>query len=172
MNKCLRVILPILLTLVLSVTGCLTNSASSGARVGERAPDFQLQNLDGQTISLSDLRGEAVLINFWAIRCPPCREEMPYLEQIYEGWSGKPLSLAVLAINIGESHSTVESFMQKYNLSLPVLLDTRQVVAQKYYIARIPTTFFIDKNGIIQGKKIGAFRSKEEIEGYLGRIIP
>jgi len=88
----------------------------------------------------------------------------------YEEWSGKGLML--LAVNVGESPSRVGEFVQSYNLSLPVLLDTRQVVAWKYNIIGYPTTFFIDKDGIIQSVKIGPFRSKEEIEDYLSQIVP
>lgn len=141
-----------------------------GTRVGNLAPDFQLQNLDGQSISLSGLQGKPVLLNFWATQCPPCRSEMPYLQEIYNEWSDKELTL--VAINIGESSAKVERFMQSQNLSLPVLLDTKQDVAQKYGIQYIPTTFFIDKDGIIQEKIIGAFSSKAQIEMSLSKIIP
>ena len=170
MNKVPRAILLIILTLVLLLAGCSAGSEPLGARVGEPAPDFQFQSPDGQDISLSDLQGEPVLINFWATWCPPCVLEMPYIQEIYEEWSDAGLIL--LAINMGESPSQVENFMQSHNLSLPVILDTKQVIAQKYNITGIPATFFIDKDGIIQGKKVGAFRNKEEIEGYLDKIIP
>ncbi len=176
----LKAILPILLTLALVVAGCQPLSEPSdetsptapvkGIHVGDLAPDFQLQNLDGQVISLSGLRGKPVLINFWATWCPPCVYEMPYMQQIHEEWSAT--GLVVLAVDIGESPSTVENFMQNNNLSLPVLLDTKQDVATSYGIRSIPTTFFIDKNGIIQDKKIGAFQNKAEIEKHLSKIIP
>ncbi len=172
MNKVTRTILPIILVFVLLLTGCNTLSGSSGktspeapvegTRVGNLAPDFQLRNLEGQAISLNSLKGSPVMINFWASWCGPCRAEMPYLQQIYEEWSGKELKL--LTINIGESSSVASSFMQSYNLSLPVMLDTRQTVSREYNILGIPSTFFIDKDGIIQGVKVGAFQSKEEIE--------
>jgi len=77
----------------------------------------------------------------------------------------------LLTINRGESSSTVKGFMQKRNLSLPVLLDTELVVAQRYNIMGIPTTFFIDKDGIIQEKVIGAFPNKAEIEKRLSKIV-
>jgi len=170
MNRILKVMLVIILTLVLLVTGCSTGSESLGAQVGEPAPDFQLQNLDGQTVSLGNLRGKAVLINFWAIRCPSCVSEMPYIQEIYEEWSNK--GLVLLAINIGESSSTVEGFMQNHNLSFTVLLDTKQDVAQKYNFQYIPTTFFIDKDGIIQDKVIGPFQNKAQIENRLSKIMP
>ena len=170
MSKTLKIILAILLTLGLLVTGCSAGSESLMARVGKPAPDFQLQSLDGELVSLSDLRGKPVLINFWATWCVYCRDEMPYLQQIYEEWTGK--GLVVLAINIGENPSTVEKFMQSYNLSLPVLLDTKEVTGRKYNVSPIPTTFFIDKDGIIQEKRIGAFQNKEQIEQYFSKIIP
>jgi len=162
-----KVILLIILTSMLLVTGC---AAPSVARVGESAPDFQLENLDGQTISLSDFRGKPVLINFWATWCTFCRDEMPYLQQIYEEWSDK--GLVVLTINIGESHLEVEMFLQISDLSLPVLLDTNEKVAQKYNVPPIPTTFFIDRDGVIREKIIGAFPSKGAIEKHLNKIMP
>jgi len=173
MNRILRVMLVIILLSVLTsglvMTGCISTS-TQGVEVGNLAPDFQLQSLAGQTISLGDLQGKPVLINFWATRCPPCRGEMPYIQEIYEEWSGN--GLVVLAINIGESSSSVEGFMQSNGLSFTVLLDTKQNVAQKYNIQYIPTTFFIDKDGIIQDKVIGAFQNKAQIENRLSKIMP
>jgi len=95
---------------------------------------------------------------------------MPYIQEIYEEWSDQ--GLVVLGINKGENSSTVAAFMQSHNLSFTVLLDTKQDVAQRYNITGIPTTFFIDKDGIIQATKIGAFRDKAEIETSLSKIIP
>jgi len=169
MNKMLKVILLLILTLGLLVTGCSPPSEPSEARIGGRAPDFELNSLDGQTISLSDFRGKPVLLNFWASWCGPCVFEMPFLQEIYDEWSGKGLIL--LAVNIGESSSKVKEFLQKHNLSLPVLLDTKKVAAQKYNIAAIPTTFFIDKDGIIREIFLGAFPDKEVIEKKLSKII-
>jgi len=188
MNKVIKAILVVILTLVLLVIGCAAGSEPldgegtttpdresptapvEGAQVGNLAPDFQLQNLNGQAVSLNNLRGKSVLINFWATWCPPCRGEMPYIQEIYEEWSDKELVL--LAINIGESSSKAREFMQNHNLSFTVLLDTKQAIAQKYNITGIPTTFFIDKDGIIQGKVIGAFQNKTQIEDGLTKIMP
>ncbi len=185
MDKMLKAILPIILALAMLLTGCqvvsrpspeanpasaATSPTPEGTQVGNLAPDFQLQNLVGQVISLSDLNGKPVLINFWATWCPPCRDEMPDLEKIYEEWSDKGLML--LAINVGESPALVKEFLETHNFSVPVFLDTERSVSEKYNITGIPTTFFIDKHGIIGGKRVGAFSNKEEIEGYLGKIIP
>ena len=166
MNKML--ILSILLTLGLFITSCATG-AKTTARVGEPAPDFKLKSLEGQSVSLNDFKGKPILINFWSTRCDPCVYEMPYLQEVYDEWSGKGLTL--LAINMGESSSEVGVFMRDLNLSLPVLLDTELKAAQKYNIIAIPTTFFIDKDGIIQEKIIGAFSNKAEIEMRLSKIV-
>jgi peroxiredoxin len=157
------------LTPGLVMAGCSPSSAQ-GVEVGNLAPDFQLQNLDGQTVSLGNLQGKPVLINFWATWCGYCIDEMPYIQEIYEEWSDK--GLEVLAINKGESSAKVEEFIQSHTLSFTVLLDTRQDVAQRYNITGIPTTFFIDKDGIIQDKVIGAFQNKAQIENRLSKIMP
>ena len=173
MTKILKVMLVVTLVSVLIsglvMTGCFPGS-TQGTETGSLAPDFQLQNLDGQTVSLGNLQGKPVLINFWATWCPPCRGEMPYIQEIYEEWTDK--GLVLLAINIGESSSTVRDFMQSQNLSLTVLLDTKQDVAQRYSISGIPTTFFIDEVGIIKDKVIGAFQNKTQIENGLSKIMP
>jgi len=173
MTKRVKVMLVITLVSVLTsglvMAGC-SSSSTQGVEVGDLAPDFQLQNLDGQTISLGNLRGKPVLINFWATWCGPCRGEMPYIQEIYEEWTNK--GLVVLTINMGESSSKAEEFRQSYNLSFTVLLDAKQDVAQKYNIQYIPTTFFLDKDGIIQDKVIGAFQNKTQIENRLSEIMP
>ena len=187
MNKMLKVILVITLASVLSVglvmSGCSGESepdslalgritgcpvGSSSLQIGGPAPDFQFQTPEGQATSLSELKGKVVLVNFWAIRCPPCRMEMPYIQQVYDEWQEK--GLVLLAINIGESSAQVTGFMQNYSLSFPVLLDTNQDAARCYYIQYIPTTFFIDKDGIIQDMKLGAFQSTAEIESSLSKL--
>jgi thiol-disulfide isomerase/thioredoxin len=145
--------------------GC---SAPSSVEMGKPAPDFQLPDLDGEKINLSDFKGKPVLLNFWASWCHPCEKEMPYLQQVYEEWP----ELVVLTVNLGDSPSTVNRFMQSHQLSLPVLLDTKQSLAQKYNVVSIPTTFFIDKDGIARAKIIGSFPSKEAIEKALSQIIP
>ncbi len=172
MNKLLKAILVITLASVLAagftMAGCSSNSTTP--TVGNPAPDFQFYNPEEEPISLSDLRGKPVMLNFWATWCGPCVSEMPYIQQVYEEWSAR--GLVLLAINIGETSSQVEEFLQNHNLSVPVLLDTRQVIAQKYSIRAIPTTFFIDKDGIIQAMKVGPFPNKEAIESELNKIMP
>ena len=158
----------------LVMAGCSSDTfdlpPAEEVNAGNAAHDFQLPDLDEKPVSLSDFQGKPILINFWASWCRPCRTEMPYIQQVYEEWSDK--GLVVLAIKIGETPSEVKKFMRDYELSLPVLLDTKRLAVQKYEVWSIPTTFFIDKNGIIQAKIIGAFPNKLAIETELGEIIP
>ncbi len=169
MNKLLKVILLMLVSALL-VAGCSPNSTpTQDAKIGSVAPTFELYNLEQELVSLSDFRGKPVLINFWATWCPYCRDEMPYLQKVYEEWSTK--GLVLLAVDKGENAAQVREFTQSSNLSFPVLLDTGESIAQKYNIRGIPTTFFIDKDGIIQDIKIGAFLSKAEIEKSLKKLV-
>ena len=169
MSKQVRLLTIILLAIVsLPVGGC--SSPQPTPTIGNLAPNFQLQTLDEQTISLFDLRGKLVLINFWATWCGPCRYEVPFLQQIHDDWSDK--ELVVLTIDAGENSATVQKFMTEFNLSLTVLMDTDIKVATAYSVTGIPTTFILDKNGIIRYKLVGSFRNKEAIENELSKIIP
>lgn len=139
-------------------------------QIGSLAPDFQLQDLNGETVSLSDLRGSPVILNFWATWCGACRSEMPYLQQVYDEWQGQ--GLVILTISLREPSTTVADFMQTNNLSFPVLLDINDDVRQMYIVSGIPTTFFIDEDGIIQAIEVYSFSSVQQIEDYLSEIMP
>jgi thiol-disulfide isomerase/thioredoxin len=154
-----------MLSAMLIFTAC---SAEESPDVGGKAPDFELYDLEGDSHKLSDYEGSPILLNFWATWCGPCRSEMPHLEDIYNEW--KYNDLVFFAVNIGESSSEVKSFLYMYGLSMPVLMDSARTVSSRYGITGIPTTFFIDKDGIIQDKVVGAFQDKETIEDYLTEL--
>ncbi len=165
-------ILAMVLTVSTIATGCSAGeSPPRGAEIGNLAPDFQLNDLDGQAVALSDFRGRPVLVNFWASWCPPCRAEMPFIQDIYANRKWADEGLVMLALDIGESPPTVREFVKNYGLTFPVLLDTNRDVSLEYRVAAIPTTFLIDRDGIIQEIRIGAFTSKTEIEESLKKVI-
>ncbi len=125
-----------------------------GLEIGNAAPDFQLQTLDGSTVKLSDYRGKRVMVNFWATWCPPCRAEMPDLEKFHQ--NNDVIILAVNLTQTEQSMQEIKDFVHEFELTFPILLDKNIEVANRYAIRPIPTSFMIDSNGIIRNKAFGA----------------
>ncbi|MDP2932262.1 MAG: TlpA disulfide reductase family protein [Chloroflexota bacterium] len=166
MNKVLKIaVLSLMLVAGLAACSSPTEPSSNSA-----APDFKLADLNGNTVALSDLRGKPVLLNFWATWCPPCREEVPLIEEINQEWTSK--GLVVLTVSLDDSADTVKDFVQNYGLTFTVLHDREQRVAQTYGIQGIPTTLFIDKDGNIRARTVGAFPNKAAIETGIKKIMP
>jgi peroxiredoxin len=140
-------------TLAPPVTQCEPNVGTS---VGCLAPDFKLTGLSGLETSLSDYRGRPVLLNFWTY-CSACKEELPYIQTVYDGRETSAPDLVVLAVNVTQPPEQVEEFVSYYGYTFDFLLDTWATVASDYYVHEIPTTFFIDKNGIIADVFVGEF---------------
>ncbi len=139
-------------------------------RPGHPAPDFSLVDLDGKIVKLSDLRGKAVLINFWTTWCPPCRAEMPDIETVYQRYKGQ--GLMVLGVDVQEEQDAVAKYVQKGGFSWTFLLDqTGDVFFGKYRGAAFPTSFFVDKDGVVQDVSIGALNEKG-LENKLAKILP
>ncbi len=152
---------------LLVMAGCSDNTGVDAVPAplpGNSAPNFQLQSLDGETVSLDGLRGQPVIVNFWATWCGPCRMEMPFIQEVYEDPDWVEQGLVILAVNAGESASEARKFMESNKLSFKVLLDADKEVMMMYNISGIPTTYFIDKDGIIRDVKIGLFKNKAEID--------
>lgn len=166
----MRIILVItLIAVILGVSGCVRSfSADELPAPGRTAPDFELKDLNGETVSLSSFRGRPVLLNFWASWCGPCRAEMPYLEDTYRDPQWETRDLVVLAVNIQESRETVQEFVDLFGLTFPVVLDSDATVARRYNVSGIPATYIIDKDGIIKDVRVGAFISREHIDQALG----
>ncbi|MRX70712.1 redoxin domain-containing protein [Bacillus lacus] len=125
-----------------------------GLESGNAAPDFTLETIRGETVTLSDLKGKKVLLNFWATWCPPCREEMPAMEKIHEGYGE---SVVVLAVNFTSSESSrenVSQFVNDLELTFPVVLDNEGINAD-YQIFNYPTTYVLNEDGIIESKYVG-----------------
>ena len=125
-----------------------------GVQRGQPAPSFHLPGLDGQAVRLSDLRGDVVLINFWATWCGPCRMEMPELEQIHRAHGGKDLH--VLGVNLGEPTALVRAFIAEEGFTFPILLDETSSLATQYAPSSLPTTYIIDREGRIASVLVGA----------------
>ncbi len=122
---------------------------------GKVAPDFTLTDTQGNEVTLSDLRGQVVLVNFWATWCPPCRQEMPSMEELYQQLKSRGVEL--LAINIEENGpKVVADFLTSRSHSFPILFDSQAQVQRLYHVSRFPETFIIDRNGNIVEHVVGA----------------
>lgn len=160
-------VIEVVLAIALLVTGC-SGSAASNPFLGKTAPDFKGFTLGGNIVSLIELRGRPVILNFWAVRCQPCRAEMPLLQQIYDEY--RAAGLVLLAVNNGENVDTVSLFISENRLTLPVVMDFNGEIADRYGVYGLPTTYFIDRNGTIRDIAIGGFIAKTDITTRLKKI--
>jgi cytochrome c-type biogenesis protein len=124
------------------------------ASEGIDPPDFTLSLPDGTEITLSHLKGKVVFLNFWATWCGPCRSEMPSMEAVYQRL--KDRGFEVLAVNLGDSSGEVSAFMKEYKLSFPSVLDEKSITGSRYNIRAIPTTYIIDRRGLIIARLVGS----------------
>lgn len=123
----------------------------SGLQAGVKAPDFEIKTLTGETVKLSQFKGKKVMLNFWATWCPPCKEEIPEMEQFYR--ENKD-DIVILAVNVDPQYD-VQRFANEMGMTIPILLDEDDSVNKRYQILTIPTTYFIDAKGIIRNKFLG-----------------
>jgi peroxiredoxin len=142
---------------------------AAGAVAGLAAPDFSLLTSDGRTITLSDLRGQAVIVNFWATWCPPCLEEMPTLQEVYEAYRDE--GLVVLAINQDEPADRVARFAQQHGLTFPLLLDAEFNVTDRYQVGLLPSTFFVDRAGVVYEVIFGGPLTRASLEARVAKLL-
>jgi len=155
---------PALTTAAAPEEGLPTGQAAPAPVVGALAPEFELADLDGGIIRLGDLRGQVVALNFWATWCVPCRAEMPLLDAALEKYGAA--GLAILGIDADEPADLVADFRDELGVVLPLLLDPGGEVQQLYRIRGYPTTFFVDRDGVIRAQHLGIMS-----EGQLERTL-
>jgi thiol-disulfide isomerase/thioredoxin len=149
-----------------------TANRPQAARVDQPAPDFALQNLAGETVSLAEQRGRVVVLNFWASWCDPCVQEMPTLEAYSSKYAQ---DVAVIGVNAQESAATVSSFVDKLaaqssvGVLYEILLDVDGQVGRAYQTYALPTTYFIDREGVVRYRHIG-FLSEAQLQEYLTQL--
>lgn len=168
----------VLFGLLLAMQGCASSAQDTGRssqegngtislkgselapapEIGHPAPDFTLADLKGNEVTLSDFRGQTVFINFWATWCPPCRAEMPEIEAVYQEYKDK--GVVVIGVDILEPEDVVRQFVERGGYNWTFVLDATGAVSDDYRITAIPTSFFIDREGIIQAVNIGAMTKR------------
>ena len=122
------------------------------------APDLALPQLDGTSLTLHDLRGQVVLINVWATWCPPCRAEMPAIQQAYAEYHDR--GFTVLAVNQREDASAITPFLEQHGLTFPILLDGDGQASAAYQASALPSSFFVDRHGVIRAVYRGPMPSR------------
>jgi peroxiredoxin len=132
--------------------GATTFTLTEAPLAGHLAPDFTLTSLDGETITLSRYAGKPVVLNYWATWCPPCRIEMPHFQRASEEYNGRVI---FLGINQAESEQLIRDFRAEYGLTYPLLLDPDLTAHNLYSVLNLPTTVFIDAQGVVREVIVG-----------------
>jgi len=160
--------------LIIAILALLGIGLSCDSSSPSQAPDFTLSTLTGGNITLSELQGTLVVLNFWSISCSYCRQQLPYLENVAQQAEGQ---IEVIAVNMVDSNASVQSFFGDYEPTMIVALDENAEVfvnyCQNFDNSRgyVPFTLFIDSEGLVQYRKIGAFASEEALWNTLHDVF-
>ncbi len=149
----------------------VTQGRVPAPQVGFLAPDFTLSTLDGGSVSLHDLRGQVVVLNFWASWCPPCRAEMPALARVAQTYAPQGVTVLAVHATASDSPQAARRFLDELGLHLPVALDTDGRVVQAYRLSAFPTTFFVDPQGVIRDLVVGGPLSEASLRARLDALL-
>jgi len=152
------------------MSGALSScwSGSRPSRIGSHAPDFTVRDSE-RSVTLSQLKGQVVVLNFWATWCPPCIEEMPSLVQMQERM--KPRGVTVLAVSVDADEHSYRRFLREHNVNLLAVRDPDQKSNELYGTFKFPETYIIDRNGVVRRKFIGAVDwTDPEVMDFLGKL--
>ena len=149
-----HIILAFLVISTMHLNGCMVDSPSftTELNIGKEAPNFELENISGETVSLEDLSGKIVLLDFWATWCTPCVVVMPILENLQKEF---PENLVVLGINFQEPKEAILDFLKEKDLSVKSLMDPEALVAKTYQVNALPTQILIDQEGRLVARHVG-----------------
>ncbi len=158
---------------LLALLGWGLAKAQAGPRSEGPAPDFTLTTFDGDTYTLSELRGQVVVINFWASWCPPCRDEAPYLEATWRAY--KDQGVVFIGVDYVDTEPEALAYIAEFDITYPNGPDIGTRIAQAYRIQGVPETFFVAKDGTLRGVKIGPLAPPEleqRIDALLAEPYP
>jgi len=141
---------------------------SPAAEIGRAAPDFRLERLGGGELRLSDLRGQVVILNFWATWCAPCRQEMPEFVRLYSSLHDQ--GLEVVAVDLQEAEGQVQGFVDEFGMRFPTLFDRSGGVARTYRVNQLPVTLIIDRDGVVRATKYGPV-TPDVLQAELAKVL-
>jgi cytochrome c biogenesis protein CcmG/thiol:disulfide interchange protein DsbE len=140
-------------------------------RQGFTAPDFTLDLLGGGQVTLSDLRGKVVLVNLWATWCPPCRAEMPAIEKVYRSFKSQGLEILAVNMTNQDSEASAAAFIQELGLTFPIPLDRSGDVGARYILRGLPSSYFIDRKGVIRSVVVGGPMNEALIQSKVEELL-
>lgn len=147
-------------TLLCCAIAAFSAAASAATPAKGAAADFTLKSNSGKNIKLSELRGQVVMINFWATWCGPCRQEMPLLEQLYQKYSA--MGFTILGVNVEENPNDAVKWLKERPVTFPILFDNESAVSELYNVSAMPTTLILDRGGNIRFLHLGYVPGTEE----------
>lgn len=161
-------VLAVLGTLTLIAAACTTIQIDEDSRVGQKAPDFTLPDVDGRPVSFSKYQGKVVVLDFWASWCAPCVMELPVFQNLHNQYRDK--GFEILGINVSDDNPNVADFLKKNNIKYTNLVGDERIQELYGPITGFPTTFIIDREGTIRGHYVGA-HPRDEIEGAILHLL-
>jgi len=153
-----------------SAAPALAKMIPEGASPGQLAFDFALDDVSGQRVKLSDLRGHPVVVNFWATWCPPCRQELPALQSAYQRFRDKGVIL--VGVDLKENAETIQNFTTQFGLTYPLLLDRDGAISERYQVRGIPTTVIVDADGVVRARHVGPLTEDKFAEYVTPLLAP
>lgn len=158
------------LSFVLFAFALAFGNVAMAAKANQKAPAISLPDGSGKTVSLSDFRGQVVMVNFWASWCQPCRTEMPLIEDLYQKF--KKIGFTVLAVNVDEDPANGKKMLKEVPVSFPVVYDSKNTVIQKYGVQAMPSTYMVDRKGTIREVHRGYKPGDEaDYEQYIRKLL-
>ena len=146
---------PLWLCALAGITGCMSADGPRGPQLGEPAIEYAAATLAGDTVSLTSLRGEVVLLNLWATWCVPCRTETPYLQALFEERRDEGFRIVGISLDTGNAADQVAAFVEEYGVTYTILHDPQMRGMELYQILGLPATFLIDREGVLRWMRYG-----------------
>ena len=148
----------LLVMLPIAALACGSGEPPSRVEVGVEAPMYAARNLTGDSVSLALLRGKPVLLNVWATWCLPCKEEIPYLEQLHGKHAAEGLQIVGVSIDARGDEAKINEFARDFNMTYPIWRDPDERVNARFLAIGVPSTYLIDRDGILRWKHLGTLR--------------
>ncbi|HUF76727.1 MAG TPA: TlpA disulfide reductase family protein [Longimicrobiales bacterium] len=158
----------LLLCALVGASACISADGQRGPQLGEPAIEYTAATLEGDTVSLTSLRGEVVLLNLWATWCVPCRTETPYLQSLFEERRDEGFRIVGISLDTGAAADQVAAFVEEYGVTYTILHDPQMRGMELYQILGLPATFLIDREGVLRWMRYGPIAENDP--GFLGAL--